>query len=188
MSALRKITAAALAALLAAACDSEQEAAAPPPSRYEAVTLKSEIGPEKLAGFCDVQTKRAVQLPQLLRVPPDATKARWVNVWATWCQSCVEELPMIERWRKEEGFSVLYISADEEPEALAAFREGHPETPASAEMREPEQIHEWMRQLGLDAGAGLPLHVFIDPSGDLLCARAAAVSAHHLPLVRALLQ
>lgn len=187
MTRTSKTAALALSAVLGLACDSESQDASPPPSRYEAVTVKSTVGAEELAGFCDVQTKRAVKLPELRRVPTEAKKARWINVWATWCQSCVEELPMIERWKNEEGFAVLYVSADEEADALEEFRQRHPDMPASAEMTEPEQIHGWMRKLGLDEGAGLPLHLFVDHQGNLLCARAAAVAEHHLPLVRALL-
>src|SRR5262245_40253868 len=53
-----------------------------------------------IAGFCDVhsatgQGKKLV-LPELRSAAPEAGAGwRWINVWATWCKPCVEELPML---------------------------------------------------------------------------------------------
>jgi thiol-disulfide isomerase/thioredoxin len=173
-------------------CEEEKTAgqAAPanaPPGRFEAVTKKSEISEKDLDGFCDIRDRGAFHLPAISG-GKEPSGARWVNVWATWCKSCVEEMPMIERWREEHGIQVLYVSADEERSALDTYLKDHPKTPSTTTMNEPGALTDWMKALGLDEGAGLPLHVFVRADNTVACARAAAVSEHHLSLVKNLLK
>ncbi len=180
--------AALLALLAAAACDASAGGApAPAPPRFEAVTVKKTPLAEELAGFCDAQPGGPLVLPGVAGLPPSRGGPRWVNVWATWCKSCIEELPMIERWRRQRSAEVIYLSADEDAEALARFRAEHPDLPLDAALEEPEKLAEWMQSLGLDAGAGLPLHLFVSSRGRLRCARAAAIAERHLPIVARLL-
>lgn len=51
-----------------------------------------------------------------------------VNLWATWCPPCIEELPALDRLQQEyrdRGLVVLQVS-DEERATLSAFLELHP--------------------------------------------------------------
>ena len=51
-----------------------------------------------------------------------------LNFWATWCPPCVEELPMIEAfWRENasKGHQVLALAVDQ-PSAVRKFLERHP--------------------------------------------------------------
>src|SRR5690606_33242511 len=119
-----------LSSWLLLACDEPKAVAeqpAPPP-RFEAVQKKSAVSEKDLDGFCDIREKPSVKLPAISGGSEPAG-ARWINLWATWCKSCVEEMPMIEKWRKEHAFSVLYVSADESPETLQSFLKKHPELP-----------------------------------------------------------
>ncbi len=173
----------------ATACDeSAATKAPPPPQRFEAVTAKQEISPKELDGFCDVRDRGSLALPALDGKAPKAEGARWVNVWATWCKSCVEEMPMIERWKGKLGAGVLFVSADEESEALDAYRSEHPDTPATLRMKEPGKLSEWMSSLGLDPGAGLPLHLFVGGDDEVRCVRAGAVAEHHYAVIENLLR
>ena len=55
----------------------------------------------------------AAELKQ--RVADPANKVMLVNVWATWCEPCREELPALVRLRRElapEGVQVILVSAD----------------------------------------------------------------------------
>lgn len=187
-----KLARAALCLLTLTGCDeqkptAEQEPAAAPPARFEAVTKKSEVSEKDLDGFCDIRDRGAFHLPPISG-GKEPTGARWINMWATWCKSCVEEMPMIERWKKEHGLEVLYVSADEERGTLEAFIKQHPEIPPTATMNDPTGLTEWMKGMGLDEGAGLPLHVFVRADNTVACARAAAVSEHHLALIKGLLK
>jgi len=49
-----------------------------------------------------------------------------VNFWATWCKPCEDEMPAMERLYgslKDQGFELLAISEDDEPELVTEFRE-----------------------------------------------------------------
>jgi peroxiredoxin len=48
-----------------------------------------------------------------------------INFWATWCKTCEEEMPAMERLYRElrdEGFELLAISVDEGKEEVDRFR------------------------------------------------------------------
>ena len=73
---------------------------------------------------------------------------------------------------------------DEEQEALDRFRRAHPTTPPSARLTDQTALEGWINGLGLDRGATLPIHVFIDPQGRVRCARSGAVTQNDYELVR----
>jgi thiol-disulfide isomerase/thioredoxin len=68
----------------------------------------------------------AAELKQKAADP--ASKVVLVNVWATWCEPCREELPALVRLRRElaaDGVQVILVSADfdKTTEELVAFLE-----------------------------------------------------------------
>ncbi|HKQ60998.1 MAG TPA: TlpA disulfide reductase family protein [Candidatus Polarisedimenticolaceae bacterium] len=61
----------------------------------------------------------------LHQVRRSGARAVLLNVWATWCQPCREELPDLLRLRRElggRGLAVMLVSADFEDEGAAAAR------------------------------------------------------------------
>lgn len=55
---------------------------------------------------------------QLVRLEDLQGKVVVLNLWATWCPPCVEEMPTLEELHRElgdEGVVVLAVSQDEEP-------------------------------------------------------------------------
>ncbi len=114
---------------------------------------------------------------------------RWINVWATWCKPCVNELPRLARWREQLGgkYELAFISVDENEEDLDAFRKAHPEAPASPRLADPDKQGDWYVSLGLDAGAPVPIHIFVEPGGHVRCARAGGVREQDYAAIQKLL-
>jgi len=184
-----------VAALLAApclgACDDGAPSAAPP---GRVVAVEAEATEDPADRFCDVQPAGApaLTLPALAGGEAPAGGRRWLNVWATWCRPCVEEMPLLDSWRDRlaaDGVEVelTFLSADADAEAVARFREAHPEVPETLRMADPDALPAWATQVGLDEGATLPMHLLTDAQGRVRCARTGAVAEEHYAAVRAIL-
>jgi thiol-disulfide isomerase/thioredoxin len=172
------------------ACDS----GAPPSTQQRVVAVTSDhVEGPALESFCDVVgaagSARPLELPTLDRQPVAAAAGawRWINVWATWCRPCVEEMPMIIGWQRDRAgappLELLFLSVDESPDAIAAFRREHPGTPESLRLSDPAALAGWMGQLGLDPGATLPIQIFVDPERRVRCVRSGAVEEAHLATI-----
>jgi thiol-disulfide isomerase/thioredoxin len=181
-----------LALLLAFVVACEGAAGEPPPpppaSRTESVVKKAP-SVDPLIELCDVRAEPGqgapLALPPVDHAPSEPLGgAQWLNVWATWCKPCVEEMPMIERFRSRlarEGVTlrVHFVSVDATPELLTAFRNDHPGLPQSMRMTDPTALAPFIQGLGLDAGAGLPIHALTGPDGRVRCVRSGAVLESH---------
>ena len=58
-------------------------------------------------------------------------KMVFLNIWATWCGPCVQEMPSIARLAedprlKDKGIAFVCVSIDESGETVRRFLEGHP--------------------------------------------------------------
>lgn len=185
----------ALALALALGCD-DGRAAPAARERVNAVKAVPATGVDP-AAMCD-RYNRADAAPPLawaeLTGPAPAARSgswRWINLWATWCKPCVEELPRLVAWQQRlaaAGVSVelTLVSADASDAEVAAFRAQHPATPASARLASPDAAAPWIASLGVQ-GASLPVHIFVDPAGNVRCVRASAIEESDYPAVRALL-
>ena len=68
----------------------------------------------KRARLPPVDTINHVQLLEMVR--RDSGKVHLINVWATWCKPCREEIPTLLRLRRElrkRGFALTLVSADD---------------------------------------------------------------------------
>ena len=188
--------AAALAGLAVSACDKPDPP--PTPSRVEGAKVRQSTG-GSAAGFCDVHVaddSGPALTPPPLAGPPLATQAprhwRWLNVWATWCKPCVEEVPRLMRWRDRLGAAghpvdLAFVSVDDSSADVDAFRKLHPEMPDSPRLADPSKQGAFFATLGLDGASPIPIHVFVSPSGHVRCARAGAVSEQDYPAIERLL-
>jgi thiol-disulfide isomerase/thioredoxin len=178
-----------------AACDKGGNE--PAPSRANGATVtKTAVS---IDAFCDKHF--AGETGPKMTIPPvvDGTLAaassstwRWINVWSTWCKPCVDELPRLVRWHDKlaasgKAYDLAFVSVDEDPADLAAYRTEHPGMPASPRLAEPAKQSDWYKAVGLDAGAPVPIHLFVRPSGRVACARAGAVHETDLPAIEKLL-
>ena len=145
--------------------------------------------------FCDVHFAGTAgptfTVPPLVggTLAPTAPTWRWINVWATWCKPCVEEMPRLAKWREKLGasYELAFISIDENDADVAAFRKAHPDAPASPRLADPAKQGEWLVSLGLDSGAPVPIHIFVGPQGHVRCARAGGVREQDFAAIQKLL-
>ena len=180
--------------LAIAGCDGEGARSAPPPSRVVAVAAAE----EEVEDLCDVAPAASeapvLSLPALASgSAPAAGRARWLNVWATWCRPCVEEMPMLAEWtarmRAERAdVELVFLSADATEEAVTAFRATHAGAPETLRIADPAALEAWVTTVGLDAGATLPIHVITDAQGRVRCARTGAVSEDDYERMRDLIR
>jgi len=187
-------------ALLGGGCDKAGTKKTPPvvEGRVAAVTAD----PQAYASFCDAHWPgrgevgaRAFTGPSTRKlrqdVPPPAGRWRWVNFWATWCAPCLEELPLLARWRDnlaKDGFALeLELwSVDEDQDALEArVRGGLPGT--LRWVTSPQALADYLGSIGLNPDSALPVQMLVDPEGQLRCVRVGSVRADNWGTVRALL-
>ena len=124
---------------------------------------------------------RAFETPEGGRLVMESFRGKplLINFWATWCPPCVEELPLLDRFYREnsgKGFQVVGIAIDQAA-AVRGFLErmplGFPVALAGADGL------EMVKSLGNLAG-GLPYSVVLGSDGDLLHRKMGKVSASDL--------
>ncbi len=147
------------------------------------------IDPKLLAGFCDKHwpgsgpdVRPFGGGPAATQLDPKANHKgnwRWINFWATWCKPCLEEMPMLGKWRDalvKEGhpFALELWSVDEDKDALdQRLKQGVPGPVWHVASAAP--LGDYLEGVGLDREAVLPIQMLIDPNGNLRCVRLGSV-------------
>jgi thiol-disulfide isomerase/thioredoxin len=185
-----------VAALVAAAVSCRQPADKPA-AETQRVNAVAALPPEQrnAADFCDVSGgQQPFAYPDLMTAPRPLSTGqwRWVNIWATWCKPCTEELPRLLRWQQRLAddnvqVALQLISVDERAEQLAAYADQQA-AQISLRVRAPDRLDEWTQAIGLGANAAIPIHVFVDPKGAIQCVRAAGIGDPDYGLVRDILR
>jgi thiol-disulfide isomerase/thioredoxin len=173
-------------AVVLVGCGSKPDTpAAPAPSRTDSAKV-AQPRPASPDAFCDVHPAGgkavAFHWPDLAAgstAPGAATTWRWVNVWATWCEPCVEEMPRLVAWRDKLAAAGVpvdleFVSIDDDDKDVDAFRKAHPGTPASVRIASADKRASWLASLGLGDGA-VPVQLFVSPANQLRCARAGGI-------------
>jgi thiol-disulfide isomerase/thioredoxin len=182
-----------MALLAAAACRDRPAGGDPAPERFEGVRRQAAAPAAAPGGFCDrtyppggdgARRWAAPPLqpvPGLQDAPTPAGTWSWVNLWATWCGPCVEEMELLGRWREglsREGARVTFelVSVDDTgagPAIAAARARGLP-GPVRW-LRSQDDLPPLLDALGVDRAAVIPIHALVDPAGWLRCVRVGAV-------------
>lgn len=87
-----------------------------------------------------------------------------VNLWATWCGPCRYEIPELEKLHakySKQGFSVVGISVDENPQAVTEFLNARP-------IQYPIVLDPEGKMAGLLNVSVLPTSVIVDRSGRMI--------------------
>ena len=183
-----------LVVLFLAACEGGENKPPPPPAtRFDAVAA-APTKEANTAEFCEARPNKPFAFPELdgPAPAPPLSGWRWINVWATWCGPCVEEMPLISSWETKlsaEGAQVdlQFLSVDDTADKVTTFRGTHPSTPESARIKSLDLLSPWLGSVGLDDSAVLPLHLFVNPKGDLTCVRMGSVGDADYEVVKAVL-
>lgn len=89
-----------------------------------------------------------------------------INFWATWCPPCIEELPMVDRFFRDQapnGWQVIGLAIDQ-PSAVRKFLGRTPVTfPVGLAGLQGTEL---VRQLG-NTGGGLPFTLVIAADGSI---------------------
>lgn len=173
-----------------AACGQDTKPAAVSPRRVDAVMA----APAKQAtadSFCELRPNRPFAWPELDEAAPALSQGwTWVNVWATWCGPCIEEMPQLTKWEAQlaqEGAPVKLqlMSVDATAQDVSTFRASHADWPASVRLKDLNGLSPWLASIGLDDNAVLPLHLLVDPQGQVSCVRMGGLHDDALPGLRA---
>jgi thiol-disulfide isomerase/thioredoxin len=164
-------------------------------SRFDAV-LQDTSKKRPIAELCDARPDASVA-PEF-EYPPLAAQDgepsprgtwRWVNVWATWCKPCLEELPLLADWpsrlaREKLPVSMEYLSVDAHDQDLTAFVQSHPQVAGTRRVASPSELGAFLKRVGLDEHATIPVHIWVSPQGRVRCVRSGSVGADDYELVR----
>lgn len=184
---------------LAVGCPDSSPRSSPPPGRFVAVSGKRAA--DASAKFCErsypaegAGTRRFSDPPaQPLGTPsaPPPRGWRWLNLWATWCTPCMEEIPLLGRWHRglaADGLEVTLElwSVDEDGEALRKALE-KPLPGQVRWMRSFEDLAPFLENVGIGRDAALPIHLLVDANGLLRCVRVGAVHDEDYGAIKAIL-
>jgi thiol-disulfide isomerase/thioredoxin len=181
------------------ACGGGNSDAKPKPSsagRFEAVEAKADprFAPDQFCENWQPGGGPQFTFPPLAGATvPTPGPIRWVNVWATWCEPCIEEFPRIADWQAKlealgQPAEVVFVSVDGADVDLDGFAKSHPQVQGTLRISDPEQLSGWLVALGLPANAVLPIHLFVDAAGRLRCVRMGGVGPEDYAGVEAVVQ
>jgi thiol-disulfide isomerase/thioredoxin len=167
-------------------------------SRFEAVKAAAEPS----SRWCD--TTFANQAPRLTlpplapapagRAQPTLAKGKrtWVNLWATWCQPCLREIPLLLKWQgdlRKDGadVDVLLLSLDDDGPALDNFLAERKDLRSAhvARIRSQADYEQWAKAFVKDPSTPIPIHLLGSADGDVRCVRSGSLHEGDYPVAKA---
>ena len=186
-----------MACVVFVGCSSDAGTTPPPPSSRVEGVLAEAPSERDIEGFCDVlpaaDQRATFEWPAIEGAPPTTDGWLWVNVWATWCRPCVEELARIKAWparlaRDGTDMTLVLLSVDENQALVDRFVADNPAALGSLRFSSSTDSKAFFARHGLDEGAPIPVHLLIGPDHKVRCIRAGAIADEHFEVIRALIR
>lgn len=141
-----------------------------------------------------LKTAQATGAPPLPPIAFGVGKWVWVNLWASWCGPCKEEMPRLLAWQKklaESGvrLELAFVSIDDDARQMQRFLDTQPVSGVRATywLEEGSGRASFTSALGLKEAPDLPVHAIFAPTGQLACMIQGAVDDADFPAVSQLL-
>lgn len=99
----------------------------------------------------------------LVRIAPGSGRAEVINVWASWCEPCRREVPLLETAHQAAGDRLLFLGIDSRDDHAAALR--FLRTTAVSYPQVFDSRGTVARGLGIP---GVPYTVVVDASGEIV--------------------
>jgi thiol-disulfide isomerase/thioredoxin len=171
-------------------------------SRTESVTASGQPpAPER---WCDAFYVGAdappLALPKVVSARPGeqlpvlaADRWVWVNLWATWCEPCRREMPLLSQWHErlaKEGVAVdlWFVSVDDREQDLERFLKDNPDMAPgdSVRLASLSELNRWLAGFAGAPTGTIPLQIIAAPGGRVRCIRAGSLRDGDFPVVKAL--
>jgi thiol-disulfide isomerase/thioredoxin len=206
MDRLPPLTRAALLALVVAAilpgCGPGREKSGPSRTEGVAAAVRTPAPGDWCDAFYTGPNAPVLVLPKVVPARPGealpgaaADRWVWVNLWATWCEPCRREMPLLVRWHAElvkEGVPVdlLFVSVDEREGDLTAFLKANPTMAPGASVRLASlaELDPWLAGFKGAPTGTIPLQIIAAPGGRVRCIRAGSLRDGDFPVVKSLFQ
>jgi thiol-disulfide isomerase/thioredoxin len=199
---IRVATVAVAVAALPTACSRSPEDVGP--ARTEKVTAP--VGAPEVKDWCDAYYGEAdaprLALPkvvparpgeQLPTIAPD--RWVWVNLWATWCEPCRREMPLLIEWHSrlvKEGvpLDLLFVSVDERQPDLVEFLKANPAMAPGESVRLAafSELNPWLASFKGAPTGTIPLQIIAGPQLKVHCIRAGSLREGDFPIVQQLVR
>ena len=191
-----------VAAVIAVLAACEEKPAGPPPSRFDSV--KKAQASTAANNFCEKQWPAAEGVKRFIEPPeraipnapqPTAPKQKmwkWVNLWATWCHPCVEEMALLGKWKsslEKDGIplDMELWSVDDDAAALTGWLQKTPMPGRVRWVRSVDDLPAVLEGLGAEKASAIPVHALVDGNGNLRCLRVGAVHDEDYGAIKAML-
>ncbi|NUP11874.1 MAG: TlpA family protein disulfide reductase [Polyangiaceae bacterium] len=116
-------------------------------------------------------------------------KWTWINVWAGWCEPCLEEIPLLKQWetKLKDKLRVEFVSVDDDARLAVRFLNSQPKggVRRSHHIEDVDARTKWFETMGATTST-LPLQILVDPDGVVQCVANGSVRASDLPEIEAL--